>query len=542
MHGLAARRKLRQRAYVAESKSMRYLKTCFASLLLCFIAAVFGSAQLPPAKDSLSSARSTQTPAACSATDASSCAQAAAKILPQVMGPSPMEENLRRLTDEIGGRVTGSPQMAKAVEWAVAAFRADGVEVHTEKYTLPVTWSEGDTRLELLGPVNFPVRLKAEGWSPATPAGGIEANLVDLGYGAEEDFGHAGSAIKGAILLVHSDIGSTWADLFNEYLRPPEIIGRAVKGGASAILWMGARERLLLYRHTNTLTGEIDKIPQAIVAREDAMRLARTAAAYAGKIRVRFSMPNKIAGPIEQENVVGEIRGYEKPEEAVILGAHLDSWELGTGALDDGCNAALVIEVARAIKATGLLPRRTIRFVLFSGEEQGTIGSYEYVKAHRAEMDKIRAMITFDSGDGRVTGYSLGGRRDIEAGVREILKPLESWGANDHTPDASFGTDNFDFLLEGVPTLVANQEVSNYLVNYHAASDTLDKVDIRELKLNTALAALTAWGIADRVEPLGKRLTRAELDVLVKETGLDQQMKLLGYWNAWQTGTRGRKP
>jgi hypothetical protein len=542
MHGFAARRNLRQRASVAESKSMRYLKTCFASLLLCFIAAVFASAQLPPAKDSLSPAQSAQSPAACSATDASSCAQAAAKILPQVMGPSPMEENLRRLTDEIGGRVTGSSQMAKAVEWAVAAFRAEGVEVHTEKYTLPVTWSEGDTRLELLGPVNFPVRLKAEGWSPATPAGGIEANLVDVGYGAEEDFGRAGSAIKGAILMVHSDIGSTWADLFNEYLRPPEIIGRAVKGGASAILWMGARERLLLYRHTNTLTGKIDKIPQAIIAREDAMRLARTAAAYAGKIRVRFSMPNKIGGPVEQENVVGEIRGYEKPDEAVILGAHLDSWELGTGALDDGCNAALVIEAARAIKATGLLPRRTIRFVLFSGEEQGTIGSYEYVKAHRAEMDKIRAMITYDSGNGRVTGYSLGGRRDIEAGVREILKPLESWGANDHTPDASFGTDNFDFLLEGVPTLVANQEVSNYLVNYHAASDTLDKVDIRELKLNTALAALTAWGIADRIEPLGKRLTRADLNVLVKETGLDQQMNLLGYWNAWQTGTRGRKP
>jgi hypothetical protein len=542
MHGFAARRNLRQRASVAESKSMRYLKTCFASLLLCFIAAVFASAQLPPAKDSLSPAQSAQSPAACSATDASSCAQAAAKILPQVMGPSPMEENLRRLTDEIGGRVTGSSQMAKAVEWAVAAFRAEGVEVHTEKYTLPVTWSEGDTRLELLGPVNFPVRLKAEGWSPATPAGGIEANLVDVGYGAEEDFGRAGSAIKGAILMVHSDIGSTWADLFNEYLRPPEIIGRAVKGGASAILWMGARERLLLYRHTNTLTGKIDKIPQAIIAREDAMRLARTAAAYAGKIRVRFSMPNKIGGPVEQENVVGEIRGYEKPDEAVILGAHLDSWELGTGALDDGCNAALVIEAARAIKATGLLPRRTIRFVLFSGEEQGTIGSYEYVKAHRAEMDKIRAMITYDSGNGRVTGYSLGGRRDIEAGVREILKPLESWGANDHTPDASFGTDNFDFLLEGVPTLVANQEVSNYLANYHAASDTLDKVDIRELKLNTALAALTAWGIADRIEPLGKRLTRADLNVLVKETGLDQQMNLLGYWNAWQTGTRGRKP
>jgi carboxypeptidase Q len=542
MHGLAARGKLRQRPYVAESKPMRRLKTFVASLLLYFFASIPASAQLPPAKDSLSPAQSGQSAAACSATDASSCAQAAAKILPQVMGPSPMEENLRRLTDEIGGRVTGSPQMAKAIEWAVSAFRAEGVEVHTEKYILPVTWSEGDTQLELLGPVNFPVRLKAGGWSPATPAGGLEANLVDVRYGTEEDFERAGSAIHGAILLVHSDIGSNWADLFNEYMRPPEIIQRALKGGAAAILWMGARERLLLYRHTNSLTGAIDKIPQAIVAREDAMRLSRTAAAFPGKVRVRFSMPNKIGGPIEQENVVGEIRGYEKPDEAVILGAHLDSWELGTGALDNGCNAAMAIEAARAIKATGLLPRRTIRFVLFSGEEQGTIGSYEYVKAHRAEMDKIRAMITFDAGIGLVTGYSLGGRRDIEAGVREILKPLESWGANNHTYDASFGTDNFDFLLEGVPTLVANQEVANYLVNYHAASDTLDKVDIRELKLHAALAALTAWGIADRTEPLGKRLSRAELDVLVKETGLDQQMKTLGYWDAWQSGARGRKP
>ena len=542
MHGVVIRVELRGRRLIGEKTAMRTTKYLLAALFLWMAGAVASEAQLPPPKDSLSPAQAGQSAAACPATDASSCAQAAAKILPQVMGPSPMEENLRRLTDEIGGRVTGTPAMAKAVEWAVAAFRAEGIEVHTEKYRLPVTWSEGDTRLELLGPVKFPVRLISEGWSPATPAGGIEANLVDVDYGTEDDFAHAGAAIGGAILLVHSDLGSSWADLFNEYMKPPEIIQRALKGGASAILWMGARERLLLYRHTNALTGAIDKIPQAIVAREDAMRLARTVAAYPGKVRVRFNMPNKIGGPIEQDNVVGEIPGYEKPSEAVILGAHLDSWELGTGALDNGCNAALVIEAARAIKATGLLPRRTIRFVLFSGEEQGTVGSFEYVKAHRAEMDKIRGMITFDAGVGRVTGYSLGGRRDIEAGVREILKPLESWDANHDTYDASFGTDNFDFLLEGVPTLVANQEISNYLVNYHAASDTFDKVDIRELKLNTALAALTAWGIANRVEPLGKRLTRAELDVLVQETGLDQQMKLLGYWDAWQSGERGRKP
>ena len=128
--------------------------------------------------------------------------------------------------------------------------------------------------------------------------------------------------MKGTILLVSSDLGSTWADLFKEYSEPPPIIERAVKAGAAAILWTGARERLLLYRHTNTGDGKLEAIPQAVVAREDALRLSRAIAAYPGKIRARFSMPNKIGGPVEQENVVGEIRGYEKPDEAVILGAH----------------------------------------------------------------------------------------------------------------------------------------------------------------------------------------------------------------------------
>ncbi|HEY4818325.1 MAG TPA: M20/M25/M40 family metallo-hydrolase, partial [Candidatus Acidoferrum sp.] len=479
--------------------------------------------------------------AACSATEAS-CAEAAAKILPQVMGPSPIEENLRRLTDEVGGRVTGSPEMAKAVEWAIAAFRAEGVDVHTEKYTLPMTWSEGETRLELSGPVRFPVRLVAVGWSPPTSAGGIEGNLIDIGYGNEQDFARAGTAVKGAILLAYTDLGATWADLFNEYAQPPGVIERAVKRGAAAILWMGARERLLLYRHTNTGDGTIDRIPQAVIAREDAMRLARTIAAYPGKVRVRFSMPNKIGGALEQENVIGEIRGREKPDEAVILGAHLDSWDLGTGALDNGCNAALVVEAARAIKATGLVPRRTIRFVLFSGEEQGMYGSWQYARAHRAELDKIRAVVVFDSGVGRTTGYSLTGRGDIEGGVREILKPLASWDVTHHTLEGDIGTDNWDFFLEGVPTLVAQQDEANYLPNYHAASDTFDKVDIRELKINTALAAVTVWGIADRAEPLGKRLSRAEMDRLLKETQLDEKMKQLGYWEPWQNGTRGRKP
>jgi hypothetical protein len=506
------------------------------------------SAQLPSANtDPLRSAQTAPATAACSTTEVSSCAEAAGKILPLVMGPSPLEENLRRLTDEIGGRVSGSPEMAKAVEWGVGAFRAAGIAVHTEKYTMPVSWAAGETKLEVLGLGNtgigpFPIRIAAEGWTPATPPGGIEAPLVDVAYGSAEDFANAGGSLKGSIVLVNGDVSVTWPDLFAEYLRTPDIVERAMKAGAAAILWTSQRERLLLYRHTDTGDGTLEEIPQAIVAREDALRLSRLARTYPGKIRVRFTMNNRVGGPIEQENVVGEIRGYEKPDEVVLLGAHLDSWELGTGALDNGCNAAMVIEAARAIQATGLLPRRTIRFVLFSGEEQGLLGSWAYTRTHDAELDKIRAVIIFDSGVGRVTGYSLGGRRDMEEVVRETLKPLNSWDVNRHTEDSDIGTDNFDFLLQGVPTLVANQEVSNYLQNYHAASDTLDKVDMRELKLNTVIAALTAWGLADHNASFGRRQSRAEIEMLLKETGLDLQMKSFGYWDVWQNGTRGRKP
>jgi hypothetical protein len=521
---------------------MRMRTFLFACLLLCLFASSL-CAQIPPVNtDPLHPTQMIRGSGACSATEPSSCAEAAAKITPIVMGDSPLEENLRRLTDDTGGRVTGSPAMAKAVDWGVGGFRAAGIDVHTEKYTLPHTWSEGETRLEVLGPATFPVSLVSLGLSPATPPGGMEAPLVYVADGTEADFSRAGASVRGAILLVHTEVSYTWADLSREYDAPPPVIDRAVNAGAAAILWIGERERKLLYRHTNSSDGRLEALPQAVLAREDGLRLQRTAIANPGKVRLRLTMPNKIGGPVEQFNVVGEIRGYEKPDEIVVLGAHLDSWELGTGALDNGCNAAMVIEAARAIKGSGLLPRRSIRFILFSGEEEGLLGSWGYVRAHRSELDKYRGVVIFDAGIGRVTGYSLGGRHDIEPAVREILKPFAGWSVDDHTLDASTGTDNLDFLLEGVPTLVANQEVANYLQNYHAASDTFDKVDIRELKLNAVLAAVTAWGIADRVEPIGKRQSRAELDALLKETGLDKELQQLGMWGDYQSGARGRQP
>src|SRR6202162_3708898 len=178
-------------------------RTPLLMILICTLAlASYSQAQIPqpnpPTKNDPLHRIQTPSTAACTTDAASSCAEVTAKILPLILGPSPMQENLRRLTDEIGGRITGSPAMARSVQWATSAFRTAGVDVHTEKYQLPPTWSEGDTRLEL-GELKFPLRTVSLGWSPATPPGGIEANVVDIAYGTPQDF-TAAAHLKGALL------------------------------------------------------------------------------------------------------------------------------------------------------------------------------------------------------------------------------------------------------------------------------------------------------------------------------------------------------
>ena len=476
------------------------------------------------------------------AQQAATADEVAQRLIAAVKGQSSLQENLRRLTDEIGGRVPGTEANRRGVQWAVEAFRQAGVDaVHTEAFTMPVSWREGDTRLEVLAPVLFAPRVVSLGWSPATPAGGVEAAVVDVDDGSEAAFARAGATAKGALLLVHTQVIHTWLDLFNEYFNAPPIIERARKAGAAAILWTSTREQGLLYRHQNAFDGNLDVIPQALVAHEDALRMARFIA-VGQSVRARLTLPNQAGGPMPVENVVAEIRGTDKADEIVMLGAHLDSWELGSGALDNGANCALVVEVARAVRAAGIRPRRTLRFVLWNGEEQGLLGSWAYAREHRKELDRVVAYVNFDGGMGQVTGYSLGGRSDLLAGTREALKPVESWGMNEHTLDASSGTDHVDFLLEGVPTLNANQVEANYIVNYHASSDTLDKVDLFALKRHAAYAAVTLVGIANREARLGPRQSRAEIEALLKATGLDQQMKAFAMWEDWLSSRRGRQP
>jgi len=225
----------------------------------------------------------------------------------------------------------------------------------------------------------------------------------------------------------------------------------------------------------------------------------------------------------------------------VILGAHLDSWELGTGALDNGCNAALVVDALRAIKASGVKPLRTIRFILFSAEEQGLIGSRVYAFVHRPELDKAGGVVIYDAGTGKTTGFSLGGRKDVLYTAKELISPLAQFDVKELKTDMEWGTDHFDFMLEGVPTFVADQLEANYLENYHAVSDTYDKVDFPQLKKHVAEAAALAVELADLPEKIGPRLNHDQIEQTMRETNSLEMLKANGIWDDWVSGQRGRQ-
>jgi hypothetical protein len=460
------------------------------------------------------------------------------RVYAEALKPSTLAANLERLTDQVGGRVPGTPAMQNAVDWGVAAFKAAGADsVHTETFTIPASWSEGETRLSVVSPQQFVTRVVSVGWAPALEAH-QHVPIIDIGSGAEEDFVHAGT-IDGAILVVHQDEMRKWADLDAEYDNAPGVINRAVKAKALAVAFQSTRPHDLLYRHTDTVTGEIEALPMLMMAREDAARIARLQKS-GERLFADIAIPNRIGGPIETANVVAELKGSEKPDEWVVLGAHLDSWDLGTGALDNGCNAALVVDALRAIKNSGVPLRRSIRFILFSGEEEGLLGSWAYVRAHRQELDNAIAAVIFDDGNGRISGFSLSGRKDLIPAVARLIAPLRRDQVEKITNDASADTDNYDFFLEGVPTLVGDQDEANYLINYHAMSDTFDKVDVDDLKKHVAIAADVTYALASDPGRLGPRQNRAQVEKLLHQTHLDESLKAIGGWADWESGKRGR--
>lgn len=460
------------------------------------------------------------------------------RLVAALLGNTPLEEDLETLTDVIGGRPTGSAANLAAVDWALGRFRAAGVEARKEAFTMPALWLETASSATVSGDgVRFEPRVVAMPFSTAAPEG-TSGPLLDGGSGSAQDFARLGESARGAFVLVETEELEDLDGLFREYSEATATEKRAFAAGVRGLVYMSSRPRDLLYRHNASL-GPANDRPMLIMEREGAKRARRLL--RSGKaLRLAPRIEVRSGGPYQSFNVIGEIRGRERPEEIVVVGAHLDSWDLGTGALDDGCNAALVIDLARQIEALGLSPRRTIRFALWNGEEQGMIGSWGYVKAHRAELDRHVMALALDIGSGRITGFFTGGRPELLPAVARALAPVTGLGPFRQVDEPIVGTDNFDFMLEGIANLVANQESANYGPNYHARSDTYDKVDLRQLRLNAAITAAAIWGIAD--QDLGwSRQDAAAVERLVETTSLGQQMRSMGVYQDWVEGERGRR-
>jgi hypothetical protein len=458
------------------------------------------------------------------------------RLVDRAKGDTPMEQDLRELCDGIGGRPTGSEACKRAEQWAAKKFRDAGIDnVRLESFNVPNLWLGDTSEAMVIAPASFTVRVSAAPFTPSTK-GALEAAVVDAGEGSREEFARLNGKGKGAILLIHSKEMKTFDDLFAEYMKNPVMIEGAKKAGAAALLIESTRPRGLLYRHPLTFDSSLAPVPAAIVSREHAERIGRLAGL--GPVRMRLKLTNRTGGSFQANNVVAEIRGREKPDEIVLIGAHLDSWDLGTGAEDNGVNSVMVLDVARGFQQFKIRPRRTVRFVLFTGEEQGMWGSAGYVSRHKSELDRHVAVVIFDTGSGHTSGFFLNGRDDLRKPVNDALGAA-SLSATEHVTDALDGTDNFDFLLSGVPNLVAIQDPATYLPDYHAESDVFDRSNIKEQKATEAIAAAVVFGFADMPERPAPRQTRDEVGDLLGRTKLDQQMRILGQWEDWRSGRRG---
>ncbi len=515
--------------------TLRWFKPAPAALLAVLMAGVC-SAETPKVE----SAKAVPSPAV----------ERDLKILAEVKGKSEIGKNLQHLCDVIGPRVTGSANLEKANRWAADKMKEYGLtNVKLEPWEIPVAWQRGDVRFKMVEPnVGKSLTAAARAWTPGTK-GKVTGEVVFLDAKTKDDLAQYKGKLKNAIVLRGAPaevkpIGDTTypppaapkdpakkdepkkeepkkeepvagpkRQSFEEIRAYRAALGEfANSEGAAAILVDSAKPHGLLVMTGSWPEGDrgtaTDPMPTLYVAHEDYAMLHRLATAKDGpKPQAELEVTNKfLPGPITVYNTVGEIVGSEKPDEFVIVGAHLDSWDLGTGATDNGTGSCTVLEIARTLGAmakAGIRPKRTIRFVLFTGEEQGLFGSKQYVKRHKDEMTKTSMALVHDTGTGKVQGILLQGRDAVKAILDpelESLKAVEGWKGL--SVRGMGGTDHLSFEKEGVPGFACDQESDEYRLTHHTQTDTFDHVKVPNLVQGAQVMALTAMRVANLPELL----------------------------------------
>ena len=437
-------------------------------------------------------------------------------IADEVRAHGALASNLDYLTTHIGGRLTGTQQMEDAARWARERFTRYGLDAHLETMTIAHAWYRGRDTAALISPIERPVDVRSYGWSKAT-AGELTAPVVWLEDSAPETIAANRTRIAGAIVLIGkpADLLQPIAGAENAYdavvplphgvpapTPPTGITRELITAGPGVVLTDSGKADTLFSMTSAGVNFEPSEIPMAFITHEDyslIYRLARD-----GAVRMSVHLTGTFsAGGQPASIVVAEIKGSEQPGERVIVGAHLDSWDLGQGALDNGTGAMAVLEAARALQALGWTPRRTLTFMLFPGEEQGLRGSRWYVQQHAGDMAAVDAMLVHDTGTGRVLSIALQGLFDTGPLVTRVYDPLQTvFDLQPMTNRAFGGSDHVPFRDAGVPAYFCVQKPAQYGAAHHSQTDTFDKVLPDDASQGAAVLAAWMWNVSQLAERL----------------------------------------
>jgi carboxypeptidase Q len=441
---------------------------------------------------------------------------------------------LEELADGIGARLTGSEQAARSSRWALNKMQSIGLQnVHLEGWALHQSWQRGHAHAELLSPISRPLTVTSLGWSGSVQrARGADLIAVDRDA-TPQQLQAASAQWKGKVLFLISRPDARRDDVVT-LARLGPLVDSAIAASALAVITgddniEGAGMAL---RHTGPVSflPRTYSIPVLDMVREDRKQIERFLQ-QGKRVRVQLDVQNTISrGAVQAENVVGEIPGTEDAEEIVLVGAHLDSWDLAQGATDDGVGVVSVLAAAKAMIDSHSKPRRTVRFVLFSGEEQGLLGSRAYVKQHEQELNRHVCALIIDLGQGRITGIQLAGHdelRPVWMAFAEQVKHVASLEVNNLQV---LFTDAYPFTLAGLPGITFAQLSPDYGAIHHSNADTLDKVDATVLAYDAELVALSSFWIADyplRVPGRWSKEKVVEMLTTHKQQGL---LESLGLW------------
>jgi len=447
---------------------------------------------------------STSAPTAASATPPD---ESSARVLREaLLSSSRAFEFVRSLTDDVGPRLSGSLGSKAAVAWAERTLAEEGLaRVHAEPVKVP-HWERGEEHGTIVAPVWQPLALTALGGSVGTKPDGLEAEVFEVD--SLEAIEKADpKAVKGKIVFY---------DVQTERTRDGSGYGRAVRVRAQAAVGaakLGARGVVIRsigtdesrMPHTGAMRYEdkVQRIPAAALATTDADMLHRLMARGL-PVRLRMTLGAKILPDADGANVVGDVEGSGAADEIVLLGAHLDSWDLGRGALDDGAGCAIVIEAARQIAKLPKRPRRTVRVVLFANEENGLAGAKGYAAAHGAELAHHALAFEADLGAGRVYETRFLGPPAAVPAFHATAASLVSLGVAVSDEDAHGGSDLGPLVAAGVPVMDLRQEATSYFDVHHTANDTLERVARKEIDQAATAFALAALAAADGTTDFGR--------------------------------------